>query len=217
MTFYGYLLNIFIYFKVLFNDMYICLEGIDGSGKSTQIEFLSQWLIDSGFKVEKVVEPTDSEIGLIIRKILRSPDATSSNTQKILGLLFAADRLTLIEKIDKYEKENKIVISDRSFYSSLAYQNQKDWILEINKFVKVPDLAILLDLDLDLAISRCSKTDEFEKESFLSNVRKNYIELAKNNKNNFKIIDANNGRNKIKSDIKKVVAPLLGICVSGID
>ena len=125
---------IFIYFKVLSYYMYICLEGIDGAGKSTQIEFLSEWLIDSGFKVERVVEPTDLEIGLLIRKILTSPDATSSNTQKILGLLFAADRLSLMEKIAKYEKENKIVISDRSFYSSLAYQDSKDWILEINKF-----------------------------------------------------------------------------------
>jgi len=197
--------------------MYICLEGIDGAGKSTQIEFLSQWLIDSGFKVEKVVEPTDSEIGLLIRKILTSPDATSSNTQKILGLLFAADRLTLMEKINRYEEENKIVISDRSFYSSLTYQHPKDWILEVNKFVRTPDLAILLDLDVELAISRCSKTDEFEKKSFLLDVRKNYIELANKNKNNFKIINANNGPNKVKSDIKKVVSPLLGICVSGID
>ncbi|MDR2966898.1 MAG: dTMP kinase [Methanobacteriaceae archaeon] len=197
--------------------MYICLEGIDGTGKSTQIELLSQWLIDSGFKVKKVVEPTGSEIGLLIRKILTSPDATSSNTQKILALLFAADRLTLMEKISKYEKENKIVISDRSFYSSLAYQNSEDWILEINKFVKTPDLAILLDLDVNLAISRCLKTDEFEKKSFLINVREKYIELAKNNKNNFKIVNANNGENKVNSDIKKVVASLLGICVDGID
>lgn len=197
--------------------MYICLEGIDGAGKSTQIEFLSQWLIDLGFKVEKVVEPTESEIGLLIRKILTSPDATSSNNQKKLGLLFAADRLSLMEEIAKYEKEQKIVISDRSFYSSLAYQDQKDWILEINKFARTPDLAILLDLDVDLAISRCLKTDEFEKKSFLLDVRKRYIELANNNKNNFKIINANNGPNKVKSNIKKTVAPLLGICLSGID
>jgi len=196
--------------------MYICLEGIDGSGKSSQIEFLSQWLVDSGLKVKKVVEPTDSEIGLLIRHILTTPEATSSNTQKILGLLFAADRLTLMEKIAKYEEENKIVISDRSFYSSLAYQNPKDWILEVNKFVKIPDLAILLDLDVGLAIERCSGKDTFEKESFLLEVRNNYLELAKINKNNIKIINANNGPKKVQSDIRKAVAPLLGICISGI-
>jgi dTMP kinase len=197
--------------------MYICLEGIDGAGKSTQIEFLSKWLSDSGFKVEKVVEPTDSEIGLLIRKVLTSPDATSSNTQKILGLLFAADRLTLMEEIAKYEKENKIIIGDRSFYSSLAYQDPKDWILEINKFVKKLDLVILLDLDVNLAIERCSGHDEFEKEFFLANVRNNYLELAKINESKFKIVNANNGPKKVQSDIRKAVAPLLGICVNGID
>ena len=197
--------------------MYICLEGIDGSGKSSQIAFLGEWLVDSGFRVKKVVEPTDSEIGLLIRKILASPDATSSNTQKILGLLFAADRLNLMEKIAKYEEENKIVISDRSFYSSLAYQKPKDWILEINKFVKTPNLAILLDLDVSIAIKRCSGKDEFEKESFLADVRTNYLELAKIDENKFKIINANNGPKKVQSDIRKTVAPLLGICVSGIE
>ncbi|MCL2156981.1 MAG: dTMP kinase [Methanobrevibacter sp.] len=197
--------------------MYICLEGIDGGGKSTQVEFLSGWLIDSGFKVKKVVEPTDSEIGLLIRKILTSPDATSSNTQKILGLLFAADRLTLMEKISKYEEENKIVISDRSFYSSLAYQNHQKWVFEINKFAKKPDLVLLLDLDVDVAIERCLEEDEFEKKFFLANVKDNYLDLAQNDKNIFKIINANNGPKKVQSDIKKAVAPFLDVCVSGIE
>jgi len=197
--------------------MYICLEGIDGGGKSTQIELLSEWLINLGFKVEKIVEPTDSEIGLLIRCILTSPDATSSNTQKILGLLFAADRLTLMEKIAKYEEENKIIISDRSFYSSLAYQDPQNWIGQINMFAKKPDLVLLLDLDVDIAIERCSGEDEFEKKSFLANVKENYLNLAQSDKDIFKIINANNGPNKVHSDIKKAVAPFLDMCVSGID
>jgi dTMP kinase len=187
--------------------MYICLEGIDGGGKSTQIEFLSRWLNDSGFKVEKIVEPTDSKMGLLIRDILTSPDATSSNTQKILGLLFAADRLSLMEKIAKYEEEKKIIISDRSFYSSLAYQDPQNWIDEINKFAKKPDLVLLLDLDVDIAIERCSGEDEFEKKSFLKNVKDNYLDLAQSNKDIFTIINANNGPKKVQSDIRKAVAP----------
>ncbi len=205
----------FLYFEVLFQYMYICLEGIDGAGKSTQIKSLSKWLRDYGFEVETIVEPTDSEIGVLIRKILRSPDAISSNIQKILGLLFAADRLYLMEDVAKKEGKNKIVISDRSFYSSLSYQDHEHWIMEINKFASKPDLVILLDLDVDLAISRCFKTDEFEKKSFLTNVRENYLKLANEN-NNFKIVNANNGINKVKSDIKKTVAPFLGICLDDI-
>ena len=197
--------------------MYICLEGIDGAGKSTQIEFLSEWLNELGFKVEKVVEPTDSEIGLLIRKIITSPNATSKNTQKILGLLFAADRLTLMEKIDKYEEENNIVLSDRSFYSSLAYQDPQSWIGEINKFAKKPDLVLLLDLDVDSAIERCSGEDEFEKKSFLSFVKDSYLDLAESDKDIFKIINANNGPKKVQSDVKKAVAPFFKICINGID
>ena len=57
--------------------MYIVFEGIDGAGKSTQINLLKDWLEQNGFDVETVVEPTDSEVGKLIRKILQRPDATT--------------------------------------------------------------------------------------------------------------------------------------------
>lgn len=197
--------------------MYIVLEGIDGAGKSTQISCLKQWLEDSGLEVETIVEPTDSDIGLLIRKMLQNPNATDGNIQKMLGLLFAADRLLLMDKIASGEYCNKVIISDRSFYSSLAYQDPHDWIAEINKFAKKPDLVLILDLDVDLAIERCSGEDEFEKKSFLTDVKNKYLNLAKNDKDRFKIINANNGPKKVQSDIRKAVAPFLGICVTGID
>jgi dTMP kinase len=197
--------------------MYIVLEGIDGAGKSTQIVALKEWLETSGFEVETIVEPTDSDVGVLIRKILRNPNATDENIQKTLGLLFAADRLLLMDKIASEEYCNKVIISDRSFYSSLAYQTPFNWIAEINKFAKKPDLVLLLDLDVDLAIERCSGEDEFEKEPFLVNVKNSYLDLANNDKNMFRIINANNGSNKVQSDIRKAVAPFLGICLSGID
>jgi len=197
--------------------MYVVLEGIDGAGKSTQIDALKQWIEDSGFEVETIVEPTDSDIGLLIRKMLQNPNAVDENIQKTLGLLFAADRILLMDRIAKEEYCNKVIISDRSFYSSLAYQQPSDWIAKINMFAKKPDLVLLLDLDVDLAIERCSGEDEFEKKSFLDNVKNNYLDLAKKDIDRFKIINANNGPKKVHSDIKKAVAPFLGICVSGID
>lgn len=195
--------------------MYIVLEGIDGAGKSSQIELLSQWLIANGFDVENVVEPTDSDIGRLIRKFLQDEDATSDYMQKTLGLLFAADRLLLMNKINKLKDENKVIISDRSFYSSVAYQDPADWIEEINKFAKIPDLVILLDLDLKTSVNRSGETDEFENEEFLRRVKANYLELAKKY-DNFKVIDGNKGINMVSKDIKKEVAPLLGICQSSI-
>ncbi|WP_295722188.1 dTMP kinase [uncultured Methanobrevibacter sp.] len=195
--------------------MYIVLEGIDGAGKSTQIELLGQWLIANGFDVEIVEEPTDSDIGRLIRKFLQDEDATSDYMQKTLGLLFAADRVLLMNKINKFKEENKVIISDRSFYSSLAYQDPKKWIAELNKYAKIPDLVILLDLDLKTSVNRSGETDEFENEEFLHHVKENYLELAKKY-DNFKVIDGNNGINMVSKDIKKEVAPLVGICLSSI-
>ena len=191
--------------------MYIVLEGIDGAGKSTQIKLLKEWLENNGLKVETVVEPTDFEVGKLIRELLTRSDATSDTMQKTLGLLFAADRLILMDKIEKFESENTVVISDRSFYSSLVYQKPQEWIKELNKYAKIPDLVLLLDLDVKKSVERCDGTDEFENEEFLTGVKKNYLDLAKSN-DNIKIIDANNGPNKVSSDIKKAVAPLFDIC-----
>jgi dTMP kinase len=190
--------------------MYICLEGIDGAGKSTQLDYIEKWLIESGFKVKKVFEPTNSDVGKLLRKLLKNSNANSEDMQKVFGLLFAADRLILKNELITSEKDKEIIISDRSFYSSLAYQIPQSWIKTLNEHAKKPDLVILLDIDPELAVKRCSKEDTFENKSFLTDVRLKYLKIAK--EENFKIIDAGNGENKVKSDIKKAIAPLLGIC-----
>ena len=187
--------------------MYIVFEGIDGAGKSTQIQMLKEWLEDNGFRVETLVEPTDSEVGTLIREVLKRPDANTDEVQNMLALLFAADRLSIM---DKLEDESKIIISDRSFISSLAYQNDYDWIKVLNKHAKKPDLVLLLDLDVKKSVARTSTGDTFEDEEFLTGVRQKYLEIVENYEH--QIIDANNGINKVSSDIKKAVAPYLGIC-----
>lgn len=198
--------------------MYICLEGIDGAGKSTQVKLLEKWLKDNGHEVEMIVEPTPSPVGVLIRKMLQNPGATEPDFQKTLGLLFAADRMILKDKIMENENnpnnKNKIMISDRCFYSSLAYQSPFEWISEINKYAKRPDLVIFLDIDVKTAVSRCQGIDKFENESFLRKVRDNYLKIAE--KEDFFVINANNGPNLVHHDIKRVLAPHLGICVDGI-
>jgi len=124
-----------------------------------------------------------------------------------LGLLFAADRMMIM---DKLEDESKIFISDRSFISSLAYQEPAEWIEVLNRYAKKPDLLILLDLDVKKSVARTSGKDTFEDEVFLTGVKENYLNLVDNYEH--QIIDANNGVNKVSSDIKKAVAPYLGIC-----
>ncbi len=187
--------------------MYIVFEGIDGAGKSTQIQLLKEWLEANGFTVETFVEPTDSKVGRLIREILQRPDSQDEDVQKVLALLFAADRMLIM---DKFSDESKIIISDRSFISSLAYQKNMEWVEELNKYAKRPDLLILLDLDVKKSVARTSKEDTFENEEFLTGVRENYLNIVKNFEH--QIIDANNGVNKVSSDIKKAVAPYFGIC-----
>lgn len=191
--------------------MYICLEGIDGSGKSTQIKLLENWLSDCGHEVLRIFEPTDSKVGRLIRELLQNPHATDENFQRTLGLLFAADRTILMDKIRDAEAEGKMVISDRCFYSSIAYQNGAEWISQINRFARKPDIVLLLDLEPETALMRCEGKDSFEDETFLEKIRKKYLKLAE--EKNFFVIDANNGINKVHEDINRIVARKLGMCV----
>ncbi len=182
--------------------MYIVFEGIDGAGKSTQIKILEKWLKNNGLDVETLIEPTDSDIGKLIHKLLKNNNAESDKMQKILALLFAADRMLLT---DKLENNNKIILSDRSYISSLAYQKNYNWIKQINKHVKKPDLVLLLDVSTTNSTKRTSGEDKFENPKFLENVKSNYLKIIK--EFNHEIINANNEINKVTSDIKKALAP----------
>ena len=191
--------------------MYICLEGIDGSGKSTQINLLEKWLKDIGQDVFMVREPTESDVGVLLRRMLESSKATEENFQRTLALLFAADRTILMEDIQEAESAGKVVISDRCYYSSMVYQNDAEWISQINKHVKKPDITILIDLEIETAMERCEGKDHFENRNFLKKIRKKYLELAEMEE--FYVINGNNGLNKIHEDIKRVLSPKFGMCI----
>lgn len=135
--------------------MYICIEGIDGAGKSLQVKLLSEKLKKCGYKVIQIKEPTDSEIGKLIRKLLRK-----EVNNALMTLLFAADRIILSEKIKKLLKKGYLVISDRCLWSSFVYQSidiGEDWVEEVNKYALKPDITIFLDVDVDVAMKRCEK------------------------------------------------------------
>lgn len=191
--------------------MYICLEGMDGSGKSTQIQMLKIWLSQLGYPVIAIYEPTDSPVGGLIREMLQNPQASAPNVQKTLALLFAADRMILMDKIQEAEELGQIVISDRCFYSSLVYQDHKQWISQVNQYVLKPDMVILMDLQVETALKRCEGKDHFENKVFLEKIRKRYLQLGE--KEQFYVVNAENGVNKIHHDIQKLIAPKLGVCL----
>lgn len=195
--------------------MYIVLEGIDGAGKSTQTELLNDWLTGKGYRTKKIVEPTTSDIGKVIRKELLNPESTNDINQQRLTLLFAADRLTLKREIlDAKDSKDIIIISDRSFYSSICYQNNssvdKDWIYEVNLHTPRPDLTILLDLDEKEAITRCDREEAFENIQFLEKTRKNYLDLLEI-EDNIVVVDAKDSLNDVQEKIRKIVQEKLGL------
>lgn len=195
--------------------MYIVLEGIDGAGKSTQTELLNDWLTGKGYRTKKIVEPTTSDIGKVIRKELLNPESTNDINQQRLTLLFAADRLTLKREIlDAKDSKDIIIISDRSFYSSICYQNNssvdKDWIYEVNLHTPRPDLTILLDLDEKEAITRCDREEAFENIQFLEKTRNNYLDLLEI-EDNIVVVDAKDSLNDVQEKIRKIVQEKLGL------
>ncbi|WP_455646200.1 dTMP kinase [Methanosphaera sp.] len=192
--------------------MYIVLEGIDGAGKSTQTQLLKEWLISKNYETKIIVEPTNSEIGQLIRKQLIKEESTNDINQQMLALLFAADRLTLKQEILDSKESEKIILSDRSFYSSICYQNNESidskWVANINTHTPQPDLTIILDLNEHDAIKRCDKEEVFENITFLEKTRKNYLKLLETEENIIKI-DATPSTEEVQEEIREKLATIL--------
>lgn len=167
---------------------FIVFEGIDGSGKSTQIQFLVDRLKAEGIPCETTAEPSEGPIGVMIRQILTGERKMDN---KVIAALFAADRLDhilneengMLAQIEK----GTTVVCDRYYFSSYAYNGvdmPMEWVIAANlqssKLLK-PTVNVFIDLDPDTALERIAKnrqcTELFEKKSRLEAVRKNYYEV----------------------------------------
>ena len=142
----------------------LALEGIDGCGKSTQAELLAAALRERGLEVVLTCEPTDSPLGQQIREYFQGPDRYLSPKEE-LNLFMADRREHVAEVIEPALAEGKIVITDRYYYSSVAYQGalglDPDRILAQNEVMAVrPDLAVILTLPVAQALARLSATPQ---------------------------------------------------------
>ncbi|GAB6135800.1 dTMP kinase [Thermococcus henrietii] len=172
--------------------IFIVLEGIDGAGKSTQAKLLKLWFEEKGYEVVLTKEPTDTPFGKLIRKLVLTGGREgiidgAKISHEAEALLFAADRAEHVDKLIKPALESgKVVISDRYFYSSLAYQWARgldlEWLIDLNRFAIRPDLVLLLDLPVKESMKRISRRSiktEFDKIVELQKkVRENYLKLA---------------------------------------
>ena len=162
---------------------FVCIEGLDKSGKTTQSRILVRNLNRIGFKASFTTEPSRGEVGRFIRaQVLRRRKRVPS---VIEALLFAADRYDHSEReIKPMLQDGIVVVSDRYVYSSLAYQGAAgldlDWIREINRFSLVPDLAIYIDAPVMVLARRIkSNRSVMERTKTQRMVRNVYMRLVR--------------------------------------
>ena len=164
---------------------FIVLEGIDGSGTTTQLRLIGDWLARRRVRHHLTREPSDGPIGMLIRAVLGGRLRSAGGApfdRRALALLFAADRLDHVtSEILPRLADGVTVVSDRYVCSSLAYQAQdcpRAWVGEINRLVPVPDLCIFLRVDPRAAEGRMRRSrqtrDIFEQIAFQRRVAAGY-------------------------------------------
>ena len=199
--------------------LFIVFEGLDGSGKSTQIKALNDKLKLNNYDVISLREPGSTEIG---DKILEILESSQKLTPIMEFLLFSISRSAIIdEKITPSLNENKIVLCDRYFYSSIAYQGSgrnldNDFIHKINNKIVddvVPDIVFYFDLTWEEKIKRkgIDHSDRFEKEDklFHENVRKSYLQMAETDSTKWIVIDATLKMDEISEIIYAKISDIL--------
>ena len=194
---------------------FIVFEGADGAGKSSVCRKVAEELRSKGKDVVLTAEPTHEGIGAFIR----SGDA-GTISQRTEALLFVADRNDHTERIMKYVGEGKIVLCDRYFASTVAYQSVKldgdssdrDWLIGINReFTDKADVTILLDIDPKVGMGRVGTRGEeiskFERMDFQNQVRSNYLRLA--DEFGFKVVDASLSQEEVYEEVMRILGKVI--------
>ena len=188
---------------------FICIEGIDGCGKTTQAKLLTKKLGKSHHAIY-TAEPSQGKVGTYIRNYLYGEKRLSIVLE---ALLFAADRIEHQEnEVIPALNEGRLVISDRYVYSSLAYQGAAglsiEWIEKVNEYALKPDLAVFIDVDLETVMSRLKdKKSVMENTETLQKVRDVYRMFV--SKDELVRIDGNRGEAEVAAALEDVVLKFL--------
>ncbi len=202
--------------------LFITFEGGDGSGKSTQAELLSEWLVDAGHTVLRSREPGGTDLGLELREIVLH--RRGHIAPRAEALIYAADRAhNIATRVRPAVERGDVVIQDRYLDSSVAYQGvgrvlDPTEVRELSLWATegfLPDLTILLDLDegvgrerLDVARTRYDRL-EAEESDFHARVRAGYLALAAAEPDRFLVLAAADSIDSIAAAIRARVSVLL--------
>ncbi|MDI6727514.1 MAG: dTMP kinase [Thermodesulfovibrionales bacterium] len=204
--------------------IFISLEGIEGTGKTTQARLLSERLVEKGYEVMLTQEPGGTVIGNRIREILLHVDHREMSYMTEFLLYNAARAQHLSEKILPALNQGKVVITDRFTDSTIAYQGYGRGIdIELLKSIDLiatggirPDLTILFDLDVETGLQRnkgINKVDRLELEEieFHKKVREGYLKIAEAEPDRIKTVDASLPLKDVSEKVWEIVRWRLGI------
>jgi dTMP kinase len=199
--------------------MFITLEGSDGSGKTTQFRLLADYLREQGYDVITTREPGGTNIGEQVRECLHDV-RNKSMTSAAEVLLYSASRAQLVEEIIRPAlAQNSIVVSDRYYDSTIAYQGygrQLDIgaLTGITEFATgglKPDLTLLLEVDIMTGLSRRESGGvemnrmDLQADAFYERVRVGYRTLVAAEPDRWVVIDANGSIKKVQADVRQYV------------
>ncbi len=199
--------------------MFITLEGPEGSGKTSHIKPLTEWLTAQGYKVFATREPGGTNIGEQIRNVIHDLKNTEMHP-RTETLLYQAARAQIVEQVIRPKlAEGTIVISDRYYDSTIAYQGygHQQNLDEVRALVKyatgglTPDLTILLDIDVEVGLKRkkqnsveWNRMDAYEVD-FYRRVRAGYLEMVKQEPKRWVVVDASQSWDEVQEELRKII------------
>ena len=202
--------------------LFITLEGIEGVGKTTNMDFIHQQLIDAGKETVRTREPGGTVLGEEVRNLLLGHKHDGMSYETELLLMFAARAEHLSKVIMPAVMDGKCVLCDRFTDATFAYQGggrgiPTRRIQELETWVQGnfrPDLTILLDVPVEVGLERAGKrsaADRFEKEDleFFQRVRDRYLQLANEFSSRFRIVDASQPLDQVQARIRDVLKEFL--------
>lgn len=204
--------------------MFITLEGPEGSGKTSHIPYLVEYLRENGYTVFPTREPGGTSIGEQIREVIHNLKNVEMHP-RTETLLYQAARAQIVEQVIKTRlADGEVVISDRYYDSTIAYQgygHQQD-LEQVRALVKyatgglVPDLTVLLDVDVEEGLRRKKKDNEWNRldaytVEFHQRVRTGYHEMFKGEPDRWAVVDAGQKWDDVQQQLRKVIVDKLEV------